>query len=317
MTRIFFASDIHGSTLCFRRFLGAGDRYAADVLILGGDVTGKGLVPVRQMPDGTWRADFMGDETRLRREADIVEFEERLECVGRYSFRCSSQQWEELRGDKTQLEAIFTREAERRMREWVGIADAELAGKRQRVYFSAGNDDVFSIDPIIDESAQMSRPEGRVVWLNGAIPMISTGFANLTPFGCPRDVSEEMLTQRIERMASQLKDFSSCIFNLHCPPFGTALDQAWLLSSDLRPQVGVSGRERASVGSTAVRDAIARYQPLLGLHGHIHESRGVSQIGRTLCLNPGSEYEEGVLLGYVIDIVGADIQRYVATSDFD
>ena len=43
-------------------------------------------------------------------------------------------------------------------------------------------------------------------------------------------------------------------------------------------------------GSTAVRASIEKHQPLVGLHGHIHESKGFVTLGRTLCLNPGSEY---------------------------
>jgi uncharacterized protein len=214
------------------------------------------------------------------------------------------------------LEKIFEVAAENRMRKWVRIADESLTNGT-RVFFNAGNDDAFSLDPIIDESKTMIRPEGRLVWVADGVPMISTGFANQTPFHCPRDVSEEALKRRIDRMASDIADFGVCIFNLHCPPHGTPLDQAWLLSSDLRPQVGVRGRERAPVGSTAVREAILRYQPLLGLHGHIHESRGEVRLGRTLCLNPGSEYEEGVLLGYVIELDGTGIRRFAPTSDFD
>ena len=43
--RIFFATDVHGSERCFRKFLAAATVYEAEVLLLGGDVAGKGLVP--------------------------------------------------------------------------------------------------------------------------------------------------------------------------------------------------------------------------------------------------------------------------------
>ena len=56
------------------------------------------------------------------------------------------------------------------------------------------------------------------------------------------------------------------------------------------------------VGSTAVRDAVQRVQPLLSLHGHIHESRGATKIGSTLALNPGSSYEEGILQAAIVNL---------------
>ncbi|MEM2517675.1 MAG: phosphoesterase, partial [Candidatus Bathyarchaeia archaeon] len=88
------------------------------------------------------------------------------------------------------------------------------------------------------------------------------------------------------------------IFNLHCPPINTLLDIAPKLDKDLK----VSLRETIAAGSAAVRKAIEKYQPLLGLHGHIHESRGIEKIGRTLCINPGSEYTEGILRAIVVDL---------------
>ena len=58
------------------------------------------------------------------------------------------------------------------------------------------------------------------------------------------------------------------------------------------------------VGSTAVRELIERIQPVLALHGHIHESRGVANIGKTVAINPGSSYTEGVLQGVIVTLSG-------------
>jgi Icc-related predicted phosphoesterase len=68
------------------------------------------------------------------------------------------------------------------------------------------------------------------------------------------------------------------------------------------------------VGSKAVRRAIETYQPILSLHGHIHESRGVATIGRTVCINPGSEYPDGVLRGAIVDFDRDGVKSYVLTS---
>jgi Icc-related predicted phosphoesterase len=50
-----------------------------------------------------------------------------------------------------------------------------------------------------------------------------------------------------------------------------------------------------------VRDAIKQYEPVVGLHGHIHESRGAQRIGSTMCLNPGSDYSADLLRGAIVD----------------
>ena len=71
-----------------------------------------------------------------------------------------------------------------------------------------------------------------------------------------------------------------------------------------------------AVGSVAVRDSINKHQPLLSVHGHIHESRGIRKMGRTLALNPGSVYGDGVLQGAVIELDAkkAKVSRYLLVN---
>jgi len=145
--------------------------------------------------------------------------------------------------------------------------------------------------------------------------MISCGYSNMTPWNCPRDFPEEELNKKISEMTAQVEEMEKCIFNLHCPPFNTMLDQAPKLDKDLNPSVQPGGGlEMAPVGSTAVREAIQKHQPLLGLHGHIHESKGTFKIGRTLCMNPGSEYAERILRGLLLDIDGNRVKDFMFTS---
>ena len=92
------------------------------------------------------------------------------------------------------------------------------------------------------------------------------------------------------------------MFNLHVPPKDSGLDTAVLLDEELRPLIRSGSPVFAGVGSTAVRKSLERHQPMLGLHGHIHESRGDARVGRTLSLNPGSEYSEGVLRGVIVTL---------------
>jgi Icc-related predicted phosphoesterase len=133
--------------------------------------------------------------------------------------------------------------------------------------------------------------------------MISTGFSNITPWRCPRDITEDELSKKIDEMAVNVQNMENCIFNFHCPPYNTPIDIAPKLDDLLKYKLAPGGEpEKAPVGSMAVRKAIEKYQPLLSLHGHIHESKGFVKIGRTTCLNPGSEYMESVLRGVLIDI---------------
>jgi uncharacterized protein len=130
--------------------------------------------------------------------------------------------------------------------------------------------------------------------------LVSMGWTNPTPWDTFREAPEEELTPRIDAVAELVPDMERAIFNFHAPPYGTGLDEAPALDSTLRPIHG--GAVMKPVGSKAVRDAIVRYQPMLSVHGHIHESRGVKKMGRTLAINPGSVYGDGVLQGALLDL---------------
>jgi Icc-related predicted phosphoesterase len=144
--------------------------------------------------------------------------------------------------------------------------------------------------------------------------MISSGLSNITPFDCPRDLPEDQLLEKLEAMATQVEDMTRCVFNFHVPPFASGIDEAPALDEQLRPQIGSQGVVTEPVGSKSIRQIIEKYQPLLTLHGHIHESRGQAKIGRTLCLNPGSEYSEGVLRGLIVTIQDDTVVSHQMTS---
>jgi len=182
---------------------------------------------------------------------------------------------------------------------WMNMAAEKLAGTKVRCFVSPGNDDEFEVDEVIRQAKAVELGEGRVVDLEG-FSMISSGWSNPTPWNTHREETEEKLSERIDAMAKDVRDPSKAIFNLHCPPFKSGLDEAPAIDADLRLLHG--GRALRPVGSTAVREAIERYQPLLSLHGHIHESKGAVKIGKTLSINPGSAYEEGMLMAAIINL---------------
>lgn len=301
-TRLFFATDMHGAKAVFKKFLNAGKIYKADVLILGGDITGKRIAPILQQPDGNFRARFL-EADHVVEPSDLQAFEEKVEAIGYYAYRTNAEGLEELRANQAKLDELFDRLMMESVSKWVQLAEERLKGTNIKCFISAGNDDRQCIDRLLEKSDYIVYPEGRAVNIDDKHEMISTGHANITPWNCPRDISEDELARLIGKMTSEVKDMKNCIFNFHCPPFGSTIDSAPKLNEDLQPVIDRSGGyEMVSAGSVAVRDSIVKNQPLLGLYGHIHESRGVQKIGRTICINPGSEYTEGVLRGAIVDL---------------
>jgi Icc-related predicted phosphoesterase len=296
--RIFYASDIHGSDRCWRKFLNSAGFYSADALVLGADLTGKAIVPLVES-GGTVRAQFLGSEHVLQTPEEVDALERRIADTGYYSHHCSEDEQAALRDDPSALHALFVRKIVERLEQWMALADERL---EVPCYVNAGNDDPGEVDGVIEASERVEFLEGRVVRMPNGMEMASCGYANLTPWNCPRDVPEDALGERLEQVVSQVEDPEFSLFNFHCPPYDSQIDQGPRLDESMRLRQTAGGIEMHAVGSTSCRAVIERYQPLMGLHGHLHESRGTVKIGRTVCVNPGSEYTEGVLRGALIDV---------------
>lgn len=310
-TVIFFATDIHGSERCFMKFINAAKFYSANALILGGDVTGKALVPVvRQPATGTWHATFLGETVTLESDEALAAFEKRVRHAGTYPFRTTPDELAAMESDRSLVDRLFTRLMVESVERWCGIAEERLRGTGVRCFIDAGNDDEPEIVDTLRQAAFVEMPEGQVIQLDDEHEMISSGFANTTPWHAPRDIPDEQLAVFIEGMASQLRAPQRAVFNIHVPPFATGLDTAPLLDDHLKPLVVAGEITTGPVGSKAVRSAIERYQPLVSLHGHIHESRAASKLGRTLCINPGSEYGDGNLRGAIVTLKGDKLGNY-------
>ena len=298
MARVFFATDVHGSEVCWRKFLNAPAFYDAQVLILGGDMTGKALVPIVRA-GSRYEVTLQEHHYVLESEDEVRKMEARITERGYYPVRLSEDEVAGLQADPARVDRLFSERMRDTVARWMTLAEEKLHGKSIRCYVCPGNDDREDIDAIIALSPVVELAEGQVVDVAG-VEMISTGWSNPTPWQTHRECSEEELGDRIARPAALLRNAGRAIFNLHCPPYGSKLDEAPALTPDLRPMYG--GQALRPVGSTAVRDAILRYQPLLSLHGHIHEARGAARLGRTLALNPGSSYESGILQGALVEI---------------
>ncbi len=299
MTRLFFATDTHGSEVCWRKAVNAGAFYEAQVIILGGDMTGKALIPVVD-GGGVYRTSFLGEEVVSETEDEVKALEKIIAGKGYYSRRMSAAEFAELKADRTKVDKVFMDEVLATMRRWLEFADERLEKTGAKLYVCPGNDDVFEIDEVIGKAEHVINAEGRIIELDGDFTMISTGWSNPTPWNTHRECGEEELYRRIKAMVDKVSDLRHCVFNLHAPPFGSTLDEAPELDADLRPKY--AGRSMVPVGSTSVGRIIKEAQPALCLVGHIHESKGVQRMGKTLVINPGSSYEQGILLGAIVDL---------------
>jgi uncharacterized protein len=310
---IFFATDVHGSNVCFKKFINAGKFYGVKVLILGGDVTGKMVVPIAQQSDGRYLTSFAGKEVRLDGADSVADFVRRISDMGFYPSVMTEEEFRDVKSKPERQEELFHQLIRKRLDEWVEFAQPRLAESGIRCFAAPGNDDGFFVDGIIQASGVIEMLEMKVIQLDG-VEMLSTGWSNQTPWHTERECTEPELKDKLMTMIGQMKAPERGIFNIHVPPHKTNLDQCPQLDDQLRPVSDGGNPVMTSAGSTAVRELIETYQPVLGLHGHIHEGRGKTRIGRTTCINPGSNYSEGVLNGSLIRLSGGQVQDVQLTQ---
>ncbi len=303
---IFFATDIHGSTLCFKKVLASPAFYHADVVVLGGDLTGKMIVPILKS-NGAWEARYLASAVRLESETAVRNFEKTISDAGYYPFRTTAE--EMLDGDPARKEHIFEEQVIGRLQLW-----DELAAEHLPIYVAPGNDDELYVDGVLSASRHFVNVEAEEVDLPGGYRLYSTGWANTTPWHTPRELEEPALLARLEGIVAGVDDPSKAIFNFHVPPKDSGLDTCFEVNERLEVVSELGQPKLTSAGSTAVRDILTRVQPLASLHGHIHESRGISRIGRTVAFNPGSEYSEGVLRGVLVSLRESRVERHQFTS---
>ena len=307
--RVFFATDVHGSEVCWRKFLNAGKFHKADVLIMGGDMTGKAMVPI-VIRNGGWNLRLQDQDYVLSTEDEVKAMEKRIADRGYYPIRLTDDEVAAWENDPALVDTRFKAEMVGMVERWMALADERLAGTGIRCVVSPANDDIFELDPIIAAAELVDLGEQNTIELDG-FTMVSTGWANPTPWNTFRELPEDQLRSRIDELLADVPDKRRAIFNFHAPPYGSNLDNAPKLDADMRYVSG--GQALVPVGSHAVRDAIVEYGPVLSLHGHIHEGRGAVKIGRTLAVNPGSTYEDGVLQAAIVDLDSkkGEVKRYL------
>ncbi|MEM4246594.1 MAG: metallophosphoesterase [Candidatus Bathyarchaeia archaeon] len=312
--RLYYATDIHGSDTCFRKFINAAKLYKADVIIMGGDITGKTITPIFESKNG-YRCILLGETVYAKDQKSLNEIREKIISIGSYPLVTTEEEYKTLQENDEKRQALFESTITSSLRRWVELADEKLNNIDVECYITPGNDDIPIVDELLEKSKKIINPNEKIVSVKGGHEMLSLGYSNMTPWNCPRDVPEETLKDKLDNLAGEIRNHSSSLYNIHVPPYGTGLDEAPELDENLRPKIEPGrGLKTKPVGSIAVKESIFKNQPLLGLHGHIHESRGFVKIGRTLCLNPGSEYQEGVLKGALIQIIEDKVRDFLFTT---
>jgi Icc-related predicted phosphoesterase len=300
-TRVYFATDLHGSSKCFRKYLNAASVYKANVLVLGADLAGKAIQTIVAQPGGRWRCRFIGTEHDVADGDELVALEKLIEDHGYYPLRVEPGEFERIEAEG-RVDAVFLGLMSRRLEAWMALADERLRPLGIPIYVMLGNDDPVDLQRILEAATWATLAEGQVITLDGDHELASWGYSNLTPWHSHREQTETELAASLHALVSQLSNPSRAIFNFHVPPIASGLDDAPALDSNLRV-IQVLGQVKfAPAGSTAVRTIIEEVQPLLGLHGHIHESAGIRRIGRTIAINPGSDYSTGALNGALITL---------------
>lgn len=300
--RLFYTGDIHGSDVCFRKWINAATALKVDALVFGGDIAGKVLVPIVKRGPNDYIFAIHGEEQEVGSDG-LERIRTQVRRSGRYDVVLSADEKQHYDAHPELVdEDLFPRVARESLRGWIELAEQRLSASGVPAFVQLGNDDFPELVSILEGNKQLIHSEDRIIELPGGYEMVSLGYSNPTPWDTARELEEAELGERLENLASSLRDPHQAVFNVHVPPFGTKIDEAALLDSSFRPHLEGSQVATGPVGSTAVRAAIEQFQPLLGLHGHIHESPGTHRLGRTVVMNPGSEYSDGVLRGLLIQL---------------
>ena len=310
---IFFATDLHGSAVCFKKFINGAKFYGANALIMGGDLTGKAVVPITEQPDGTFKGFQSGKTVTLRTRDEVDEFVKRVNNQGFYPAQMTETEFQSIKNDPDAQHELFKKLVVQRVAEWADYAGEKLQGTGIPLITSPGNDDFFEIDEILNGSPHVQYHEMEITELQG-YELLHCGGSTKTPWDTEREFTEEEYEARFAELIPQVQNMQRCIFNVHVPPYGTVLDRCPKLDENLQVVFNMGNPVSMQAGCKALTNVITEQQPLLGVHGHIHEGRGNIKIGRTTCVNPGSVYPEGILQGVLVTLQDGEVRSVQLTQ---
>jgi len=306
--RYLYSTDLHGSDRTFRKLLALFAEQRCDVLIIAGDVTGKDVFAIveggRHFRLVAWDGSVFANCLSANEVDRAVQL---IADKGGYAVPLAGNDVTRFHTDQGFRRAILEQKALERLRAWLSAGTSMCAGGSARVLVLPGNDDPEWVDDAIEsiQAPGVALLTGEPLTV-GRIDFVSLDRVN--PSGiwqtC-RESSEDDLARLIESRVRRATS-RNLVFVFHAPPYGTKLDLAPRVKDSLLYDVDtVEGLKMVHCGSVAVRDAVVRYRPKLGLHGHIHESAGAEILGETLCVNPGSDYSHGMLRAFMFDVTDA------------
>lgn len=309
--RCYMCSDLHAANRAYRKLLNAikANVYEAHVVLIAGDLTGKAIVPITAQGNGRYHAAFLDKEYTVETANDLQELERMISDIGYYPHRTDLDEIAALEANPDQMHELFRQKMVERVGEWIELAEERIGQSGVQFYMMPGNDDDSGVDQQIARSNYVINPVDKTIQLNEFHELISFDYANPTPWHTPREWGEDEYYEHIKARASTLENVGRAVFMIHVPPYDSGLDTAPELDKNLRPKVTMGDVLRIPVGSTGVRRALQEFQPLVSIHGHVHEAPGQSKIGRTTCFNAGSEANQGILRGFVLDLGKDKLER--------
>ena len=301
-TKILFATDMHGSEGTWRKFLNASAMLKVNFGICGGDLTGKMIVPVVEGKDGKHNYYLMGKNHTIE-SSELENAYKDIRGIGYYPYKTSESEYKDMTENPKKVDEVFHEVMLSTIKRWLDLIPEKVPNET-KIVVCPGNDDRFDVDELIENHKNVIDGENRIINIDDSHEMVSCGWVNPSPWKTTREEPEDKLEQRLESYISKVKNVKTAIFNFHAPPLESKLDEAPLLDKDLNPIIQGGAVVMVPVGSKAVRKMIEKYQPFLALHGHIHESAGSIKIGKTHCVNPGSEYAEGIVRAFLVEFKG-------------
>jgi uncharacterized protein len=271
-------------------------------------------VPIAKQSSGAYLTSFAGENLEFTSEDEVASFKKQLGNMGFYPATMDEEEFRTIKASQDEQDRLFRELIKARLEQWLEYAENKLLGTGVQVFAAPGNDDFFEVDELLGASNTIELLEMKVHRLTDDHEIITSGWTNPTPWNTERECTEEELAVRLSSMLDQVQDMERCIFNIHVPPNNSKIDICPKLDENMKVVYDMGNPVMAPAGSTAVRELIERHQPLIGLHGHIHEGRGETKIGRTLCLNPGSVYSEGVLNGLLVTLADGQVKDYQFTQ---
>jgi uncharacterized protein len=308
-TKLFFATDVHGSEMCFRKFLNAGAFYKPDVMVLGGDIAGKAVQAIEDLGGGRFTTTFRGHRYDIEDDEELVRVERLVSDVGYYPWRSQPGELDARIADDS-VDDLLLDLMRQRLERWMEMADERLRPLGKPVFWMLGNDDPPSLVQPLQAAPWGEHAEGRVLPLDDEHALASWGWSNPTPWHSFREMSEDDLAAHFEQLFAEVPDPHQIVFNAHVPPFDSGLDEAPVLDANLTVTQQAGQVKLGPVGSRAVRAAIERHQPIASLHGHVHESAGFRRIGKTMSVNPGSDYGTGALNGALMTLSSGKLKSH-------